>query len=164
MRTVPGSCAAAAELQQLAHHLQSVPGARAVTGPPHLREDRLAPGGDGPKPQHRQTFRRPFRRTPENLSSSRIPRPRRGLRPPAPSSPADAARNAPTRGKARIMSPAKSRRILAIAACMAFGLSGCGFHGLNSLPLPGVVGRGSDARALPRRGRQCRVRWSRIRR
>jgi virulence factor Mce-like protein len=28
---------------------------------------------------------------------------------------------------------------------MAFGLSGCGFHGLNSLRLPGVVGRGSDA-------------------
>lgn len=44
------------------------------------------------------------------------------------------------------MSPAKSRRILAIAALlMAFGLSGCGFHGLNSLRLPGVVGRGSDA-------------------
>ena len=29
--------------------------------------------------------------------------------------------------------------------CAAVGLSGCGFGGLNSLPLPGAVGRGGDA-------------------
>ena len=31
------------------------------------------------------------------------------------------------------------------ALCVAAGLSGCGFGGLNSLPLPGAVGRGGDA-------------------
>ena len=31
------------------------------------------------------------------------------------------------------------------AVCVAVGLSGCGFGGLNSLPLPGAVGRGGDA-------------------
>jgi virulence factor Mce-like protein len=31
------------------------------------------------------------------------------------------------------------------ALCAAVGLSGCGFGGLNSLPLPGAVGRGGDA-------------------
>ncbi|WP_313674487.1 MCE family protein [Mycolicibacterium sp.] len=29
--------------------------------------------------------------------------------------------------------------------CLASGLSGCGFGGLNSLPLPGAVGRGPDS-------------------
>ncbi|MEN4479681.1 MCE family protein [Mycolicibacterium cosmeticum] len=34
---------------------------------------------------------------------------------------------------------------LAAAACTVLILSGCTFNGLNSLPLPGTVGRGSDA-------------------
>lgn len=37
------------------------------------------------------------------------------------------------------------RRTLAIAAATVFSLTGCGFHGVNSLPLPGAVGRGADA-------------------
>jgi virulence factor Mce-like protein len=37
------------------------------------------------------------------------------------------------------------RRALAIGCCVAMTGSGCAFHGLNSLPLPGAVGRGGDA-------------------
>jgi phospholipid/cholesterol/gamma-HCH transport system substrate-binding protein len=36
-------------------------------------------------------------------------------------------------------------RSLIAAVCVAATVSGCGFGGLNSLPLPGAVGRGSDA-------------------
>lgn len=36
-------------------------------------------------------------------------------------------------------------RLIAVAACSLVTLTGCAFHGLNSLPLPGTVGRGSDA-------------------
>ena len=37
------------------------------------------------------------------------------------------------------------RRVLAVAGCVAVTGSGCAFHGLNSLPLPGAVGRGPGA-------------------
>ena len=37
------------------------------------------------------------------------------------------------------------RRVLAIGGCVALTGSGCAFHGLNSLPLPGAVGRGPGA-------------------
>lgn len=36
-------------------------------------------------------------------------------------------------------------RLLACCLCVAVTLAGCGFRGLNSLPLPGAVGRGPDA-------------------
>lgn len=36
-------------------------------------------------------------------------------------------------------------RLAAVAACSVATLTGCAFHGLNSLPLPGTVGRGADA-------------------
>ncbi len=36
-------------------------------------------------------------------------------------------------------------RLTAISACSLVSITGCAFHGLNSLPLPGAVGRGSDA-------------------
>ncbi|MGW4096214.1 MCE family protein [Mycobacterium sp. NPDC004974] len=36
-------------------------------------------------------------------------------------------------------------RLTAVAACSVATLTGCAFHGLNSLPLPGTVGRGPDA-------------------
>jgi virulence factor Mce-like protein len=36
-------------------------------------------------------------------------------------------------------------RGIAIGSCTALTLTGCAFNGLNSLPLPGTVGRGSDA-------------------
>jgi phospholipid/cholesterol/gamma-HCH transport system substrate-binding protein len=36
-------------------------------------------------------------------------------------------------------------RVLALGCCMALTVSGCAFHGLNSLPLPGAVGRGPGA-------------------
>lgn len=34
---------------------------------------------------------------------------------------------------------------MAIGLCVALALAGCGFRGVNSLPLPGAVGSGSDA-------------------
>lgn len=37
------------------------------------------------------------------------------------------------------------RRVLAIGSCVVLSASGCAFHGLNSLPLPGAVGRGPGA-------------------
>ena len=37
------------------------------------------------------------------------------------------------------------RRVLAIGCSVALTASGCAFHGLNSLPLPGTVGRGAGA-------------------
>jgi virulence factor Mce-like protein len=38
------------------------------------------------------------------------------------------------------------RRLFAIAACATVAATGCAFQGLNSLPLPGAVGRGADAK------------------
>ncbi len=35
-----------------------------------------------------------------------------------------------------------ARRVLAIGGCIMLTSTGCAFHGLNSLPLPGAVGRG----------------------
>ena len=37
------------------------------------------------------------------------------------------------------------RRVLCIGCCVMLFPTGCGFNGLNSLPLPGAVGRGSGA-------------------
>jgi phospholipid/cholesterol/gamma-HCH transport system substrate-binding protein len=37
------------------------------------------------------------------------------------------------------------RRVLALGCSVALTVSGCAFHGLNSLPLPGAVGRGPGA-------------------
>jgi phospholipid/cholesterol/gamma-HCH transport system substrate-binding protein len=37
------------------------------------------------------------------------------------------------------------RRLLAIGCCVVVSATGCAFHGLNSLPLPGTVGRGPGA-------------------
>jgi phospholipid/cholesterol/gamma-HCH transport system substrate-binding protein len=37
------------------------------------------------------------------------------------------------------------RRVLAIVSCVMLAVTGCAFHGLNSLPLPGAVGRGPGA-------------------
>jgi phospholipid/cholesterol/gamma-HCH transport system substrate-binding protein len=37
------------------------------------------------------------------------------------------------------------RRLVITAACVAVSVSGCSFGGLNSLPLPGAVGRGPSA-------------------
>lgn len=38
-----------------------------------------------------------------------------------------------------------ARRVAAIGCCVVLTLTGCAFHGLNSLPLPGAVGRGPGA-------------------
>ncbi|UNB56013.1 MCE family protein [Mycolicibacterium sp. YH-1] len=35
-------------------------------------------------------------------------------------------------------------RLFAVGACVALSATGCAFQGINSLPLPGAVGRGSD--------------------
>jgi phospholipid/cholesterol/gamma-HCH transport system substrate-binding protein len=37
------------------------------------------------------------------------------------------------------------RRVLAVGCCVLLSATGCAFHGLNSLPLPGAVGRGPGA-------------------
>lgn len=37
------------------------------------------------------------------------------------------------------------RQVLAIGSCVMLTVTGCAFHGLNSLPLPGAVGRGAGA-------------------
>jgi virulence factor Mce-like protein len=39
----------------------------------------------------------------------------------------------------------RPRLFVAIGLCVALALAGCGFRGVNSLPLPGTVGSGSDA-------------------
>jgi phospholipid/cholesterol/gamma-HCH transport system substrate-binding protein len=39
----------------------------------------------------------------------------------------------------------RTRRLTVLASCVALTLTGCSFQGLNSLPLPGAVGRGPDA-------------------
>lgn len=39
----------------------------------------------------------------------------------------------------------RARRVLAIGGCVALTATGCAFNGLNSLPLPGAVGRGPGA-------------------
>jgi phospholipid/cholesterol/gamma-HCH transport system substrate-binding protein len=44
-----------------------------------------------------------------------------------------------------MMSGTSIRRLVAAATCVALTATGCAFQGINSLPLPGVVGRGSDA-------------------
>lgn len=41
--------------------------------------------------------------------------------------------------------PAGINRLLALTTCTALSMSGCAFQGLNSLPLPGTVGRGPDS-------------------
>ena len=38
-----------------------------------------------------------------------------------------------------------ARRVLAIGGCIMLTSTGCAFHGLNSLPLPGAVGRGAGS-------------------
>lgn len=38
-----------------------------------------------------------------------------------------------------------ARRVFAMGCCVAVAATGCAFHGLNSLPLPGAVGRGPGA-------------------
>lgn len=43
------------------------------------------------------------------------------------------------------MTVRRLRMSLSVALCLALTLSGCGFQGLNSLPLPGTVGRGPGA-------------------
>jgi virulence factor Mce-like protein len=44
-----------------------------------------------------------------------------------------------------MMSAASMRRLFAAGTCVALTVTGCAFQGINSLPLPGAVGRGSDA-------------------
>lgn len=39
----------------------------------------------------------------------------------------------------------RAKRLTVLASCVALTLTGCSFQGLNSLPLPGAVGRGPDA-------------------
>jgi phospholipid/cholesterol/gamma-HCH transport system substrate-binding protein len=43
------------------------------------------------------------------------------------------------------MGGSRLKRLIVLASCIALSLTGCSFQGLNSLPLPGAVGRGPDA-------------------
>jgi virulence factor Mce-like protein len=38
-----------------------------------------------------------------------------------------------------------ARRLIVVGSCVALSVTGCAYHGLNSLPLPGAVGRGPGA-------------------
>lgn len=40
---------------------------------------------------------------------------------------------------------AAARRVFTVGCCVVLTATGCAFHGLNSLPLPGAVGRGPGA-------------------
>jgi virulence factor Mce-like protein len=44
-----------------------------------------------------------------------------------------------------MMNGASIRRLFAAGTCVVLSATGCAFQGINSLPLPGAVGRGSDA-------------------
>ncbi len=44
-----------------------------------------------------------------------------------------------------MISVGSARRALVVGTAAGFVLTGCAFHGVNSLPLPGVQGNGSDA-------------------
>lgn len=44
-----------------------------------------------------------------------------------------------------MMRPRSVRRLVAMACCLALAVTGCTFEGVNSLPLPGTVGRGEGA-------------------
>ncbi|KUI37954.1 mammalian cell entry protein [Mycobacterium sp. IS-1590] len=44
-----------------------------------------------------------------------------------------------------MMGPRSIRRLVVMACCVALAVTGCTFEGVNSLPLPGTVGRGADA-------------------
>lgn len=46
------------------------------------------------------------------------------------------------------MTVIRGRSVPMLVLCLALTLAGCGFDGVNSLPLPGVVGRGSDAQVF----------------
>src|SRR6185437_4367810 len=56
-----------------------------------------------------------------------------------------AARPAAGRKAAAMRATADVRRVVAIGCCVMLTGTGCAFHGLNSLPLPGAVGRGPGA-------------------
>jgi ABC-type transporter Mla subunit MlaD len=50
-------------------------------------------------------------------------------------------------GSATVMTQlTQARRLVVVAACVAVTTAACGYQGLNSLPLPGAVGRGANAK------------------
>ncbi|WP_245548745.1 MCE family protein [Nocardia exalbida] len=44
--------------------------------------------------------------------------------------------------------PRRGGRLLAVGACSLLTLTGCGWHGVNSLPLPGAPGQGPGAKVI----------------
>ena len=48
-------------------------------------------------------------------------------------------------GGAIMILRSRVKRLALVGSCIALTLTGCSFQGLNSLPLPGAVGRGPDA-------------------
>ena len=95
-------------------------------------------------------------------SRPRVPRhPRRArhaaTRRRRPTRTASARPTATRRRDTGVMSAMRNpQRLLAIGCGVVLTATGCAFQGLNSLPLPGAVGRGSGREHLPRRDRQCR--------
>ena len=63
---------------------------------------------------------------------------------------------APRRKAVIVTGRKRLRRTLVIACCAMLTVTGCTFGGLNSLPLPGAVGRGPGAEVYHVESRECR--------
>ena len=139
------------------------------SGPPHLLRTRAShpavPARNPVRPRYHPRSRRIpdstaiSRHPPASASRPRWPRPDRA-RPPARRTVARAVSGCTRPGAAEPARPAAARRrdaaavighdrqprrLVAIGLCVALTSTGCAFEGVNSLPLPGAVGRGSDA-------------------
>ena len=58
------------------------------------------------------------------------------------------------------MTRATLRKLITLCCCVVLiPTAGCAFQGINSLPLPGAVGRGPDARSITSRSPMS-VRWN----
>ena len=124
-------------------------------------EDRLKPNGAGPKPAPPELppAVSAYRGLPGDTPDAPPPPPPPGRipgaampEPPPVSGPPPSRRLRRTcrtcccRARAAAMTArAAMRRVLLIGGCVMLLATGCGFNGLNSLPLPGAVGRGSGA-------------------
>ncbi len=123
-------------------------------------EPRLAPGGEGPKPGPPEIppavsaytglpgdpVGPPGAVPPERIPGAAMPLPPPPSTPmPPPPAPTVSGMLLPDRRATTMIARVAARRVFAIGCCVVVTATGCAFHGLNSLPLPGAVGRGPGA-------------------